>query len=137
MKFFENLPVDDQVGICISVVEPVCSIFIHSINIFKPVFRIFFFYFCQILFHFCQNRVQFCLKITDFYRFFIFSTINVIFMSAYAIGLAISYAEVLNQAEFREISKFSFSSLNCHFLMKIAKMIARANSRIFTNSPYI
>ena len=53
----QYLPVDDEVWVGISVVEPVCSIFIHSINIFKPVFRIFFFYFCQIWFHFCQDWI--------------------------------------------------------------------------------
>lgn len=40
-------------------------------------------------------------------------------------------------AEFREISKFSISSLNFHFWAKIAKKVTRVNSSIFTNSPYI
>ena len=44
---------------------------------------------------------------------------------------------VYTQAEFRRIEKFSFSSLNCHFCRKIAKMITRVNSQISTSSPYI
>ena len=45
--------------------------------------------------------------------------------------------KILGWAEYREISKFSFSSRNCHFWMKITKMIYRLNSRILTNSLYI
>ena len=40
-------------------------------------------------------------------------------------------------AEFREVSKHSFLSLNCHFWKKITKMVTRVNSRIFTKLPYI
>ena len=39
-----------------------------------------------------------------------------------------------NKAAFREISKLSFLSLNCHFWGKITKMITMVHSQILTNS---
>ena len=45
---------------------------------------------------------------------------------------------MLDQAKIREISKLSFSGLNCHFKGKSQnEMTTRVNSRIFTNSPYV
>ena len=40
-------------------------------------------------------------------------------------------------AEFREISKFEFFSLNCHFRGNITKIIKSINFRIFTNKPFM
>ena len=42
--------------------------------------------------------------------------------------------QVHTWAEFREISTFSFWSLNCHFWGRITKIITRVNPRIFMNS---
>ena len=46
-------------------------------------------------------------------------------------------SKILYYAEFREISKLSFLSLNCHFWEKITKMITRVHSRILKKSPNI
>ena len=40
-------------------------------------------------------------------------------------------------AEFREISKFSFLSLNCYFWKKITTMMTWMNSRVLTNWLYL
>ena len=36
----------------------------------------------------------------------------------------------MDEADFQEIHKFSFSSLNCHFSEKVTKMITKVNFRI-------
>ena len=75
-----------------------------------------------------------CWNLTPSYEFWSFWAK----LSWSAVGTLLNTSFVARQmwVEFKEITKFWFLSLNCHFLGEITKMITRMNSRNWTNSPY-
>ena len=77
----------------------------------------------------CWSRIQFlCSSVPWRY-----SRIRTLFRQ----GMKPLRSRDYRKAQFLEISKFTFLSLNCHFLRKSTTMITRMSFRNFTNSPDI
>lgn len=58
-----NLPIDNQIRVCVCVIEPVCAILVHAVHLVKPQFRFLGFDLSQFRLHSGQCWLQFGFEI--------------------------------------------------------------------------